>query len=222
MLAALLPGYTAIAGVAVDQPGEGGTRRRFGNMILSRLPVLQAYRHLLPYPADHDVPSMPRVAVEAVVERGVRRRARDHHAPRVLLAAQARGAGRGAARDLRRGPRAMRATRAIVAADEGPYQALPAAGATRSSPATSISSPTTRCTRGMGAPFDDGTPPLARRLAASRIPARRTPPRSRSTKRDPGEPELHCDFIFVSEDLVPRVSRGSGRHARRRCPITSR
>ena len=37
-------------------------------MILSRLPVKQAFRHLLPYPADHEVPSMPRVAVEAVVE----------------------------------------------------------------------------------------------------------------------------------------------------------
>ena len=66
-LASLLPGYTAVPGVAVDQQGEGGRRRRFGNMIVSRLPVLQTFRHLLPYPADHDVPSMPRVAVEAVV-----------------------------------------------------------------------------------------------------------------------------------------------------------
>ena len=67
MLASLLPGYTAVPGVAVDQPGDDGRRRRFGNMILSRLPVQQAFRHLLPYPADHDVPSMPRIAVEAVV-----------------------------------------------------------------------------------------------------------------------------------------------------------
>ena len=56
LLATLLPGYTAIPGVAVDHPGEGGRRRRFGNMILSRLPVQQVFRHLLPYPADHGFP----------------------------------------------------------------------------------------------------------------------------------------------------------------------
>ena len=68
MLASLLPGYTAVAGRRGRPAGRRtARRRRFGNMILSRLPVLQAFRHLLPYPADHDVPSMPRVAVEAVV-----------------------------------------------------------------------------------------------------------------------------------------------------------
>src|SRR5664279_642803 len=51
LLASLLPGYTAVPGIAVDQQGDDGRRRRFGNMILSRLPVQQAYRHLLPYPA---------------------------------------------------------------------------------------------------------------------------------------------------------------------------
>lgn len=66
-LASLLPEYTPVPGIAVDQRAPDGRRRRFGNMILSRLPVVQAFRHLLPYPADHDVPSMPRVAVEAVV-----------------------------------------------------------------------------------------------------------------------------------------------------------
>src|SRR3954451_2832093 len=45
-LAALLPGFAAIPGVAVDQPGDG-RRRRFGNLILSRLPVQQVYRDLL-------------------------------------------------------------------------------------------------------------------------------------------------------------------------------
>ena len=68
MLAALLPGYTAIPGVAVDHPAEGGGRRRFGNMILSRLPVRQVVSVIcLPYPADPGVPGMPRIAVEAVV-----------------------------------------------------------------------------------------------------------------------------------------------------------
>src|SRR4051812_32875997 len=67
MLASLMPGYTAIPGIAVDQPGRNGRRRTFGNMILSRLPVRQVYRHLLPFPLDAGVKGMPRIAVEAIV-----------------------------------------------------------------------------------------------------------------------------------------------------------
>jgi endonuclease/exonuclease/phosphatase family metal-dependent hydrolase len=67
LLATLLPGYAAIPGIAVDQPAKNGRRRHFGNMILSRYPVKQVYRHLLPYPGDPGVPGMPRIALEAVV-----------------------------------------------------------------------------------------------------------------------------------------------------------
>ena len=45
-----------------------GQRRHFGNMILSRLPVGQVFRHLLPYPVDPGVNGMPRIAVEAVID----------------------------------------------------------------------------------------------------------------------------------------------------------
>jgi endonuclease/exonuclease/phosphatase family metal-dependent hydrolase len=54
--------------VAVDIPDGRGARRRFGNLILSRLPVRQVFRHSLPWPPEPGVPSMPRVALEAVVE----------------------------------------------------------------------------------------------------------------------------------------------------------
>jgi endonuclease/exonuclease/phosphatase family metal-dependent hydrolase len=37
-------------------------------MILSRLPVRQVFRHALPWPPADKVPSMPRIALEAVVE----------------------------------------------------------------------------------------------------------------------------------------------------------
>ncbi|HVF64012.1 MAG TPA: endonuclease/exonuclease/phosphatase family protein [Casimicrobiaceae bacterium] len=63
----LLPEFTVVSGVAVDQPAGGEGRRRFGNMILSRLPVRQAYRWLLPFPHEPGKPGMPRIAVEAVV-----------------------------------------------------------------------------------------------------------------------------------------------------------
>lgn len=65
-LAALFPGHTAIEGISVDV-GARGRRKRFGNLILSRLPVTSARRHALPWPADPDADSMPRVAVEVVV-----------------------------------------------------------------------------------------------------------------------------------------------------------
>lgn len=67
VLAGAFPGFEMVYGAALDVPdGEGG-RARFGNMLLSRLPVGQVFRHLLPYPADPTVPGMPRVCVEAVV-----------------------------------------------------------------------------------------------------------------------------------------------------------
>jgi endonuclease/exonuclease/phosphatase family metal-dependent hydrolase len=63
-----LPEYEPVVGWGVDVPGADGTRKRFGNMILSRLPVGRILRHSLPWPAARDVPSMPRVAVEATLE----------------------------------------------------------------------------------------------------------------------------------------------------------
>ncbi len=71
LLKAQFPGYTAVFGVGVEVPDESGGRRQFGNLILSRLPVRQVFRHSLPWPAESDMPSMQRVAIEAVVESDV-------------------------------------------------------------------------------------------------------------------------------------------------------
>ena len=70
-LAAGLAGYTPIYGAATDVPDGRGGRKLFGNAIFSRLPVGQVWRHLLPWPAEADLPSMQRVLVEAVVESDV-------------------------------------------------------------------------------------------------------------------------------------------------------
>jgi endonuclease/exonuclease/phosphatase family metal-dependent hydrolase len=67
LLAAGLPGYSALFGAATDVPDGRGGRSQFGNAIFSRLPVGQVWRHLLPWPAEPDTPSMQRVLVEAVV-----------------------------------------------------------------------------------------------------------------------------------------------------------
>lgn len=66
-LAALLPGFEAVAGMAVDLRAPDGKRARFGNLILSRLPVCHVLRHALPQPFDAAARSMPRMLLEATV-----------------------------------------------------------------------------------------------------------------------------------------------------------
>jgi endonuclease/exonuclease/phosphatase family metal-dependent hydrolase len=60
-LAALLPGFQVFFGAAVDELRADGVRQRFGNLIATRLPVLQAQHHPLPWPADAGKRSMPRM-----------------------------------------------------------------------------------------------------------------------------------------------------------------
>ena len=66
-LSAALPGYVPLFGVATDLDDGRAGRRRFGNAIFSRLPVLQVFRHLLSWPADPASISMQRMALEAVL-----------------------------------------------------------------------------------------------------------------------------------------------------------
>ena len=66
-LAGLFPGYHAVFGPAIDRAGAG-QRLRFGNLVLSRLPVLQAFAHPLPQPAAPGVKHMPRQATEIVAD----------------------------------------------------------------------------------------------------------------------------------------------------------
>ena len=66
-LQALFPRHRAFFGAALDRPGTGVERRQFGNLLLSRLPVLQLFFHLLPHPAEGGIKHMQRQAIEAVV-----------------------------------------------------------------------------------------------------------------------------------------------------------
>lgn len=67
-LQALFPQHQAFFGAALDRAGASGQRRQFGNLLLSRLPVLQVHFHLLPHPAEGGIKHMQRQAIEAVVE----------------------------------------------------------------------------------------------------------------------------------------------------------
>lgn len=68
-LEAALPGFTVLDAIGADLPPleASAPRRQFGNAIVTRLPVEQVIRHTLPWPADPDAPSMQRVALEAVL-----------------------------------------------------------------------------------------------------------------------------------------------------------
>ena len=67
ILSAAFPGFESVFAAGVDVPGERGGRGRFGNLLLSRLPVDAVFRHALPFPSDPTVPGMPRCCVEAVI-----------------------------------------------------------------------------------------------------------------------------------------------------------
>jgi endonuclease/exonuclease/phosphatase family metal-dependent hydrolase len=67
-LAALLPGHRPVFRPAIETIDSQGRSHRFGNMTLSRLPVLQVASHLLPWPQDNAVRSMRRQALEVTVQ----------------------------------------------------------------------------------------------------------------------------------------------------------
>jgi endonuclease/exonuclease/phosphatase family metal-dependent hydrolase len=66
-IAALLPGYRPVFHPAIETVDDRGQRHRFGNMTLSRLPVLQVANHLLPWARTAAVRSMRRHALETTV-----------------------------------------------------------------------------------------------------------------------------------------------------------
>ncbi|MEO8537810.1 MAG: endonuclease/exonuclease/phosphatase family protein [Betaproteobacteria bacterium] len=202
-IAALLPGYTAIPGIAVDQPGDDGRRRRFGNMILSRLPVMQVYRHLLPFPLDAGVPGMPRIAIEAIVRAplGDVRIITTHLE---YYSARQRMAQVDALRAIYAGGHAYARDARVTMSDGGPFQTLVRPRATVITGDCNFEPGSDEHRRMLG-PFDDATPPLVDAWEAIHRGAEHPATFKIYVKNTPDEPELHCDFIFVGDDLRPRV-----------------
>lgn len=61
------PEHTPVFGTAIDRlDGEG--RLQFGNLVLSRLPLLAIFQHKLPQPAEPSAKHMPRQAIEVLVD----------------------------------------------------------------------------------------------------------------------------------------------------------
>jgi endonuclease/exonuclease/phosphatase family metal-dependent hydrolase len=202
-LEALLPGYTIVPGVAVDHPGDGTRRRRFGNAIASRLPVKQVYRHSLRYLCDPGVPGMPRLAIEAVVaapfgDLRVITTHLEYYSFAVRIAQvdslrQAYADGHARARDAR-----------ITENDGGPFQTFLRPRATIITGDFNLEPDSPEYAR-ICEPFEDDAAPLH---DAWRIvhPERAHPPTFRVYEKEtPGDPEMHCDFVFVSDEIRDRV-----------------
>jgi endonuclease/exonuclease/phosphatase family metal-dependent hydrolase len=199
-LAALLPNYTAVEGVALDVPGRAGGRGRFGNMILSRLPVAQVLRYTLPWEAAA-TRNMPRLLLEAVVEApsGPLRVMTTHleYSSDKLRRAQVQG--------IREAHRTA-CERTVTPRKNGPgtYACLP------TSPSAVLTGdfnmrPEDPVKRRISEPFGKGTPAL---LDAWQVANGATPhPPSFCLFEQSNGPPHCCDFMFVTDELAPRVHR---------------
>ena len=200
-LAGLLPGFTAAEGISVDLPDARGGRQRFGNMILSRLPVGRILRHALPWGADDTTRNMPRSLLEVEVETGsgavrVMTTHLEYFSPS-LRAAQAT-----AIREIYR-----------LAAQRAARPPLPGTGtyARAAVPAATILTgdfnmrPDDPVKLGLSQPGADASSGLFDAWTALH-PGRLHPPSFCIADQKYGPPHC-CDFIFVSEDLVPKLRR---------------
>ena len=196
-----MPEYEPVVGWAVDVAGAGRARKRFGNMILSRLRVGRVLRHSLPWPAAPEVPHHAARSRRSYRECAVRPAASRDHASRVLLRDPSRGAGRAPAPSYtRNGARSARAwTRT------GPFAAAPARAA-RSCAATSTSRPQDPLHRAI---LDIGFVDAWQALN----PGAPHPPTFRVHERDEGESPYCCDFVFVT--ARPRAAARLDPHRRR-------
>jgi endonuclease/exonuclease/phosphatase family metal-dependent hydrolase len=202
-LAALFPEFTAVEGPAVDAPKKGG-RRRFGNMLLSRLPVYQVFRHLLPWPSEPGTKSMQRGVVEATVETsfGLVRVMTTHleYYSRTQREAQI-----DRLRELHRQAVAHARAPALSAADRGPFDNL-RRGASAVLAGDFNFRPGAPEHARLTAPIDEVTPAWldAWPLAHPGVP--HAPTLGVHDKGQwPGD-AFTSDFVFVSEDLAPRVA----------------
>lgn len=202
-LARELQGYELAYGFGVDVPDGAGGRKRFGNLIASRLPVLRVLRHSLPWPADPEAPSMPRVCLEAVVETafGPLRVATTHLE---YYSARQRAAQVERLRDLHAEACAHARQPPPRSYEAGPFEPQPGASAAILCGDFNMP-PADPLYERLLAPFGDGT---SRFIDAWRHahPGAPHPPTFCVYERDPGETPYCCDYVFVSEDLAARVT----------------
>jgi len=201
-LAAEFPDHSASIGWSVDVPDDEGGRRRFGNLILSRLPLGRVLRHALPWPPDANVPSMPRLALEAEVLApwGAVRVTTTHLE---YYSQRQRAVQVDRLRALHAEACAQAAVQPPPRDDGGPFQHRPRPRAAIVTGDFNLSSDDPLYER-LCAPFDNATPRLhdAWRVLHGGAPH---PPSFRLYDPDYAGAPYCCDFILLSEDLAPRL-----------------
>lgn len=204
-LAARLPGYSAHVGLGTDTLHPGGPRRAFGNMIFSRYPVLQVFRHALPWPAHPGVLSMQRIALEATLATplGLVRVTTTHLE---YFSAPQRMAQVERLRELHR--EAVGQARSERPGDEaaGPFCAVPRAAAALLAGDCNFLPGSDEHTR-LLAPFEG---PVSAYRDAWEVahPGRRHAPTVGLHHKSPDSAApFTFDFIYLSEELAPRVRR---------------
>ena len=200
-LAGLFPDYTVVSGVATDVLARQGGRREFGNAIITRLPILQAFRRMLPWPADASVPSMQRSAVEVVLEtRSGPLRVTTTHLE--YYSAKQRAAQVEALRDLQV-EAAGHAVSPRADKEGGPFQVLPRPASGILTADFNFRADDPMHAR-VQAPLGAGVPAY-RDVWQLRHPGAPHPPTLGVHDKTQWAEAFACDFIFVTEDLAGRV-----------------
>jgi len=195
-------GFEVFFGAAVDELGRDGRRQQFGNLIATRLPVAHVQRHMLPWPADGGVRSMPRICVSATVlsplgPLHVMTTHLEYYSKRQRMA-QAQ-----ALRELHVQAGGHAAAPPLEDESGGPFQSKPHAASAILCGDCNFE---TRDAEYAAVQAEVAAP--ARRLVDAWRhvhPGETHAPTFRLFDRRYGPQPIACDFFFVSEDLLPRV-----------------
>jgi len=205
-------GFQVFFGAAVDEFGRDGRRQRFGNLIATRLPVAHVQRHLLPWPPDSGVRSMPRACVSATLRApfGPLRVMTTHLE---YYSAAQRLAQAKALREVHLQASAHALAPPMADESGGPFQAKPHTvsavlcgdfNAEPSDPAYAAVQVAAHAAKpGDGAASLHGLADAWPRAH----PGRAHEPTFRLFDRRYGPEPVACDFFFVTEDLLSRVRR---------------
>ena len=191
------PGHFVFFASAVDVPGNEGARKRFGNLIASRFPVGRVMRHALPWPPT-SAPSMPRAALEAIIQApfGPLRVITTHLE---YFSSGHRAAQIERLRELHDETNREDAT----GESEGPFAPLPHPDSAIVCGDFNLPPDDPLRARFLEA-FIVGTPKFVDAWQALH-PGQAHPHTFRVHERKDDQSPYCCDYVFVTEDLVPRL-----------------
>lgn len=199
LFAELLPGFQAIEGVALETRDAEGRPQRFGNMILTRLPVIQVLRHTLPWGARANR-NMPRGLLEVIIEGpfGPLRVMTTHleYSHPDLRRPQV---------DAIRALHEQAAARAATPREDGPHTYRRTA-----QPASAILCgdfnmlPDDPMKHAIEAPFSSGAPAFVD--GWTHCNGATPHPMSACVQQPSYAPPHCCDYIFVTEEIAPRLA----------------